>query len=285
MKKIATLLLLVSLAACKKEEADALPAAAASKAAAPAASLARTPAVPPAPAAARPTPRLIVRNATMHLIVADTAKAVDAVTASVESLGGYVSGSEVWREGDLLRARLILRVPSARLTPALAAIRIVARRVESETVASEDVTGQYIDLQSRLRNLEAAEHELRELLVTVRKNARKAAEILEVHQQLVAIRGEIETAKGRLQQLSQTAAMSAVELQLVPDAATKPVVEGEWQPLVVVKDASRALVAALRNIAAAAIWMVVYAVPICGIIVLAAAALLSVARRVRRRLA
>lgn len=229
---------------------------------------------------------MIVRNATVHIVVADTAKAVDAVTASIEGLGGYVGGSEVWREGELLRARLTLRVPSAKLTPALAAIRKLSQRVDNETIASEEVTQQYVDHASRLRNLEATEIELRELLATVRKNARRAADILEVHQQLVAIRGEIETTKGRMQQLAQSAAMSQISLEMTPNAVTKPVTaEGEWEPVVIAKDASRALLAALRAIAASAIWLIIYVVPICGMIALAAWTLVAIARRLRRRVA
>ena len=227
-------------------------------------------------------PRMIVRNATMSIVVADTAKAVDSVTGAIESLGGYVVGSEVWREGELLRARLTLRVPSAKLTPALAAIRKTSRRVEHETVGSEDVTQEFVDLESRLRNLEATENELRELLVTVRRNVRKASDILEVHHQLVTIRGEIEVTKGRLQHLSASAAMSKIDLEVVPDAVTRPVAEETWEPLVVVKDASRALLAALRGMASAAIWIVIYLLPVGGMIAMAVAAIFLLGRRLRR---
>lgn len=272
MKKIATILFLILVLSCKREAVDA-----------PLQSDATTVA---APKAAAPAPaRMIVRNASLRIVVADTAKAVNDVTASVQALGGYLAGSEMWHEGELVRARVTLRVPSAQLTPALAAIRGLARRVENETVTSEDVSQQYTDLGSQLRNLEATETELRELLTTVRQNARKASEILEVHQQLVSIRGEIEVTKGRMQHLSQTAAMSRIALEVVPDAITRPVAEAEWQPLVIVRNATRALLAALRGMTAAAIWLVIYVVPICGIIALVAAALVGIARRLRRRIA
>jgi Domain of unknown function (DUF4349) len=271
VKKIATVIALILLFACSKQEQ--LSAQAEADIAAPKA------------AAAPPPARMIVRNASLHIVVADTARAVDDVTASVQSLGGYLAGSEVWHEGELLRARLTLRVPSAQLSPALAAIRKLSRRVENETVTSEDVSQQYTDLGSQLRNLEATEAELRELLTTVRKNARKASEILEVHQQLVSIRGEIEVTKGRMQHLSRTAELSQIALEVMPDAITKPVAEGEWQPVVIVKNASRALLGALRGIAAALIWLVIYVVPICGIMALVAGALVAIARRLRRGIA
>src|SRR5688572_29342073 len=40
-------------------------------------------------------PRMIVRTAEMRIVVADTTKAVDAVTKSVEAMGGFVSGSNI----------------------------------------------------------------------------------------------------------------------------------------------------------------------------------------------
>lgn len=219
----------------------------------------------------------------MRIVVADTAKAVNDVTASVEALNGYVSGSEVWREGELLRARLTLRVPGKSLRPALAAIRKAARRVDNETMSSEDVTQEYVDLEARLRNLEATEIELRELLTTVRQNARKASEILEVHQQLTAIRGEIEQTRGRIQQLGHNVAMSHIGLDVMPDAITKPVVETGWQPAVVARDATRALLSAGRALASAAIWIVIYVVPVCGMIALVMAAIWTATRRFRRK--
>lgn len=269
MKTIIALLVFVSVLACKADGPRTL--AATVDSAGPRVSL------------SEPPERKIVRRAALRIVVADTGKAVNDVTASVEAFDGYVSDSEVWREGELLRARLTLRVPSKSLSPALAAIRKVARRVENETMSSEDVTQESVDLAARLRNLEATEVELRKLLETVRQNARKAADILEVHHQLMEIRGEIEQTKARIQHLGTNVAMSSIGLEVIPDAITKPVVEATWHPGVIVKDATRALVSAARAFAAAAIWIVIYVIPICGTFALGMAAAWTAARVFRRR--
>lgn len=240
------------------------------------------PAAEDASAAPRP---MIVRSAEMRIIVADTTKTVDAVTKSVEAMGGFVSGSNVWRDGELMRASLKLRIPADKLTAALQAIRGLAKRVDNETIASEDVSQEYVDLESQLRNLEATETELRELLVVARKNSRKATDVLEVHEQLTMIRGQIEQAKGRMRYLSQVAAMSAISLEVIPDAIAQPVVEPGWQPLVVAKNAMRALVGALQSIATIGIWFLVYVVPIFGILALLIAALWKISRRSRANIA
>lgn len=234
-------------------------------------------------AAAPAVPRMIVRTADVKIIVADTSKTVEAVTKSVESAGGYVSGSNIWREGELLRAKLTLRVPADKLTATLASIRAQAKRVENETISSEDVSQEFVDLGSQVRNLEATEAELLELLKVARVNSKKATDVLEVHEQLTIIRGQIEQARGRMRYLSQVTAMSSIALDVVPDAIAKPVVEKGWQPLVVVKDASRALVALLQNIATAAIWFVIYIVPILGMLALLITALVKIGRRSRTR--
>lgn len=284
MKRLVAVLVVVLLFACSKREEAVASMDARSSAPAP------SPTVAPQAAAGRAAPqqlaaqpRMIVRTADVRIIVGDTSKAVSAVTKSVESLGGYVSGSSVWREGELLRAKLTLRVPSDKLTAALASIRGTAKRVENETVNSEDVTHEYVDLESQLRNLEATEIELRELLTSVRQNTKRAADVLEVHEQLMGIRGQIEQTKGRMRYLSQTSAMSAIALDITPDAIAAPIVEPGWQPLVVVKDASRALVGALQGMVDIGIWVVIYILPILGIVVLVLWFLWRMIRRGRAR--
>ncbi len=234
-------------------------------------------------AAAPAMPRMIVRTADVRIIVADTSKTVDAVTKSVESAGGYVSGSNIWREGELLRAKLTLRVPADKLTSTLASIRAQAKRVETETIASEDVSQEFVDLESQVRNLEATETELLELLKVARVNSKKASDVLEVHEQLTLIRGQIEQARGRMRYLSQVTSMSAVALDVVPDAIAQPIVKKGWQPFVVVKDASRALVELLQNVATVAIWFVIYVLPILGMLCLLIYAMVRASRKSRAR--
>lgn len=233
--------------------------------------------------AAQEAPRMIVRSAEMRIVVGDTMKTVDAVTKAVEAMGGYVSGSNIWREGELMRATLKLRVPADKLTATLGSIRGLARRVDNETIASQDVSQEYVDLESQVRNLEATETELRALLVTAREKSKRASDVLEVHAQLTMIRGQIEQAKGRMRYLSQVASMSAVSLDVLPDAIAQPVVEPGWQPVVIARDAIRALVGALQSAATVGIWLVVYIIPIFGMLALAIFALWKLARRSRAR--
>ena len=274
MRKLIALFVIVLLFGCKREE-PAKPSTV-NDAVAPAAQVARNVAAPTEKAA---YPRMIVRTANVKILVADTAKTVDAVTQSVEASGGYVSGSHIWRDGELLRATLTLRVPSEKLTSTLASIRGLAKRVENEVITSEDASQEYVDLESQLRNLEATEIELRELMTGIRKNAKRAQEVLEMHQQLNAIRSQIEQIKGRMRYLGSVASMSTVSLEIAPDLIAQPVVEPGWQPVVIAKDASRALVGVLQSAATTAIWFFIYVLPILGALLLTVAGLWKMLRR------
>ena len=277
VRKLIPLFIVITLFACKKAERQASVAARA---------VTDTAAVEAAGAPQQQAlPRMIVRTANVRIIVADTSKAVDAITNSVEALGGYVAGSRIWRDGELLRATLTLRVPTDKLTTTLTSIRGIAKRVDNETISSDDVSQEYVDLESQLRNLEATEIELRELMTTIRKNAKKAEEVLQMHQQIASIRSQIEQTKGRMRYLSQVAAMSAVSLEVVPDFVAQPVVKPGWQPVVIMKDASRALVGVFQSIVTALIWVVIYVLPIVGMLMLVASIAWKVYRRTRTRAA
>lgn len=233
-------------------------------------------------AAATPA-RMIIRNAKISIVVGDATEVLRTITELVESSGGFVAETNQWKEREQVRASATLRVPAAQLTPTLAKIRELAIRTERESVTAQDVSQEFSDLAAQLRNLRATETELLELLRTVRERTQKAADVLEVHRELVKVRGEIEHIQGRQQYLSQMSALSTIELQLIPDVLAAPVVEPGWQPVATVKAASRSLINSLELVIDALIWVVLYLLPLGLVFVLLALLVRALWRRVRRR--
>lgn len=281
---VAILISLLVLPSCRKQESmsEAAPASAVMQERGVAKDQAlATDAAPQSPRAAaveKPN-RMIIRMAQMSLVIGDASEVIKKLGAFAQSKGGYITDSRQWRVDNQIRANVTIRVPAASLDATIDEARRLSIRVESETVGGQDVTEEFTDLTARVTNLEAAERELRELLSTVRQRTQKAAEILEVYNELTRIRGEIEQAKGRMQYLSQMTAMSTLSIDLIPDALAKPVVEPGWRPLQTVKAASRALVNSLKALAEVAIWVVLYVVPIALIILLPIVGLWKFLRR------
>lgn len=210
--------------------------------------------------------RMIVRSARMSLVVKNTESSVAEIKSMTIALGGYVVQTQLYRQNEMLRGTITVRVPSSSLDEALSKFKALAVRVESESSGAQDVTEEYSDLGAQLRNLEATERELQELLTTVRERTGKAEEILAVHRELTNIRGQIEQLKGRMQFLERTSDLAAVTMELVPDVLAQPIAADHWRPLETISGALRALLQTLRWLVDALIVLLLYVVPIAALV-------------------
>jgi hypothetical protein len=226
--------------------------------------------------------RMIVRTAEVALVVDDADDSVAQIKGIVSALGGNVVDTRLWRDEEQLRGSITVRVPSESLDDALSQFKALAVKVERESGSSRDVTEEYADVDAQLRNLEATEQELLELLTTVRERTGKAEDILAVHRELTSIRGQIEQLKGRMQYLERTSAMAAVTIELIPDVLARPIASSGWRPSETVAGAFRALVQTLRFVADAAIWIVLYVLPVAAIVLVPLAAVWWLWRRRRK---
>ncbi len=208
------------------------------------------------------TDRMIIRRAEISLVVQDTKEAISRVEAVAVEKGGYLQQSSVWKEGESLKAQLTIMVPAARFEETLEALRKLAVDILSESVSGQDVTEEYVDLEARLRNLEAVEKELRELLATVRERSGKAEDIMAVYRELTQVREEIERVKGRMKYLEQMTSFSTIVVNLTPSILAQPVAPTTWKPARTLWRAARALVRVFQFLVDAAIWLIVVIVPV-----------------------
>jgi hypothetical protein len=227
--------------------------------------------------------RMIIRTAELAIVVKDTEAALLEVRDVATHLDGYVAGADVWRVNKQLRGRVTIRVPAESFDTAMDQIKGLAVEVERENVSTQDVTEEYTDLSAQLRNLEATEEELLALLTEVREKTRQAEDVLAVHRELTNIRGQIEQIKGRMQYLERMTALATISVELIPEEEEKPIVEEGWQPLRTLRDASRALVDAGQFFVDAAIWVIVFVLPVLLVLILPVLIIVFVWRRWRRR--
>jgi hypothetical protein len=229
--------------------------------------------------------RLVVQTAALSMVVRDPVTKATAIRQMAEGMGGYVVYSNIYKStyGDAGltadNASVMVRVPSERLEDALKQIKADAVEVRSENVSGEDVTAQYVDLESRLRSLKAAEAQLLEIM----ESATKTEDALAVLNQLQMVQSEIEAVKGQMQYYEESTAYSAISVELTPDVATQPIEIGGWQPQGTVKAAVEALIDALQWLADAAIWLAICVLPVALLIALPAWLIVRAARRRRAK--
>ncbi len=156
--------------------------------------------------------RLIIKNGTMVITVEDTETAVNQATETAVQLGGYIISQQVWDDDRGYRfATMRVGVPVLHFEDALRAFRQLGT-VTNEAASGEDVTDQYVDLQSRLDNLIATRDRLRAFL----DQATTVEEALRINEELKTVEEEIAVIQGRLHYLADRAAFSTVDLTLNP---------------------------------------------------------------------
>ncbi len=218
-------------------------------------------------------PRIIIKNAELQLLVSDSDIAVDRTTQIAANYGGYIISSRIWykdwQDDQYKYASLTLGVPVEQFEPALNRLRGLAIRVKDETASGQDVTDEYVDLQSRVRNLEATRDRIRDFL----DQAETVEESLRVNEQLAAIEAQIEEARGRMNYLSNRGAYSTIAVQIDPELpkptpTPTPTPPAQWSVTRSVREATETLGGILRVFVEIFVWFSIVGVPLLAPLVL-----------------
>lgn len=207
--------------------------------------------------------RIVIKNATLSLLVKDAPEAAAEIDKLATSMNGWVVSSDVHgttygpNNTPIKQASIIIRVPADRLPEALTRIKAMAVDVTNENVSGQDVTSEYTDLQSRLINLEAAERQLQNIM----DGATRTEDVLSVYGQLVSVREQIEVIKGQIKYYDESAAFSQISVDLVPDVVAQPLDIGGWRPVGVIKDAFELLIRSLQGLVSVLIYLGICGVP------------------------
>ena len=106
--------------------------------------------------------RKIVKTADLGLRAENVRAAAEAQRVAAR-FGGSVLSSETYRADGSVTADMVLSVPSPEFEAELDELRRLGEEVTTDSVRGEDVTEEFVDLQSRERNLLAVEEGLLKL--------------------------------------------------------------------------------------------------------------------------
>jgi hypothetical protein len=206
--------------------------------------------------------RMIIENAEIAVVVSDVETRMAELQEMARGMGGHVVSSNLYKTYrnniEAPEGTLVIRVPSGNLNDALANIKAGAVEVQNETRSGQDVTSQYVDLKSRLKNLEAAEAQLTEIM----KNATETEDVVNIFNQLVYYREQIELVKGQMKYLEESAALSAITIRLIAEDTIRPLEIGGWKPQGIARDAIQDLINFWQNFVNFLIRFVIYTLPV-----------------------
>ena len=227
---------------------------------------------------AAPVEQRIIKTGQVTLEVDNVASTLGEVRSLADALGGYVGGSQA---GTLEEsATLTLRVPAARFEELLGRLHeLESVTVMGESTTEQDVTREIVDLDARIRNLEASEASYRALL----ERAERIEDILSVQSRLDEVRGQIEQLRGQLQTVEGQADLSTLTVTLIPRGEPVQAVQASWDPGAQLQSAVAALVGFGQGILDALIWFVIVWIPVLLLLAVIGLVVWRVALEVRRR--
>jgi Domain of unknown function (DUF4349) len=221
----------------------------------------------------------IIRTGSMDLEVSDVPRAVREARDAIRAMGGYVGASQTSSIEDQPYAQITYRIPVDRWEDALDALRGLngdTTKVVSEQTESVDVTGQVVDLDARIRNLQASET----ALVAIAEQATRIQDILDIQAQITTIRGQIEQLEAQQKALAdQTSYATLTVTYQIPAVAAIEVQAEGWDAGRIFDEATATLVGVLQALAGAGIWLLVVWVPILVMFAIAAGIVAWLLRR------
>ena len=212
--------------------------------------------------------RLVIQNADLSIVVIDPEAKMDEIGKMAESMGGFVVTKEVYQTFTsnnikVPEGNITVRVPAEKLEQALEQIKADAVEVQNETRSGQDVTREYVDLKSRLKTHEEAADQLSKIL----DQKTESAEVIEVFNQLVYHREQIEMLKGQINYYEEAAALSAVSVRVTAEETLQPLEIAGWRPVGVARDALQALINFLQGFVNFLIRLVILIIP-AGLLIL-----------------
>ena len=181
----------------------------------------------PAPAPVVPGSPRVVRTADVRVKVAEGGfgAAFDRVATVAAANGGFVSASSTGSVDDARSGQLTVRVPADRFDTVRLTLDELGE-VESQSIRGEDVSGQLVDFDARLKSLEAQEASL---LVLVGR-ATAVGEVLQVQSTLFNVRQQIEQLKAQKANLEQSVSLATLQVSLFEPGAAGVVRPAEDSP-------------------------------------------------------
>ncbi|RZJ53220.1 MAG: DUF4349 domain-containing protein [Flavobacterium sp.] len=133
-----------------------------------------------------------------------------------DNKGNILNDSEGKDYGTVYR-NVTVKVPSQNFDTFISDVSKGVSYFEEKNITAEDVTEQYIDLNSRLKTKRKLEERYLEIL----KKATKVSDILQIEKQISLIREEIEAKEGKLKYLESRVAESTITLYFYKTIAEK----------------------------------------------------------------
>ncbi len=152
--------------------------------------------------------RMVELQGYLTIQVEDPKPSSNRVIAVASALGGYVAESSFDQSGST--ASLTVRVPEQNFSLALHELTALGK-VEAQSISSNDVTGDYVNLQAQLTAYQTEESTLLRIL----NSANTVQDALVTEDSIAQVEAQINQIEGQLQVMQRLVAFATINIQLI----------------------------------------------------------------------
>ncbi|WP_226675573.1 DUF4349 domain-containing protein [Mesobacillus jeotgali] len=176
--------------------------------------------------------RMVIFNAEMDIRVDNFEKARNALEQKAKAYNGYIVQSNSNRyDGEQQSGTMTFRIPQEHFNAFLNDAEGLSVQVNNRHVSGQDVTEEYVDLESRLKSKKAVEARLLDFM----KQAQKTEDLLKISSDLADVQEQIEQIAGRKKFLENQTALSTVTITLQENEVPVPKIDNDklntWQKI------------------------------------------------------
>lgn len=155
--------------------------------------------------------KMIIYNGDLTVKTKDYEEFYQELEQLIQDKNGYmVHTSTHQNEQEQMQATITLRVPKEQFYPFVHSVPSISDEISHSNINGEDVTEQYVDLESRLK----AKEKIEERLLSFMDKAEKTEDLIAISKDLERVQEEIETIQGRMKYLQNQSDFSTLTLNI-----------------------------------------------------------------------
>jgi len=162
--------------------------------------------------------RQIVKNAYVAMRVDDVARSVFDIHGLIKKRNGLIASEDTQASGESTSSMMTAQIPAADLDAFIADVSKLSA-VDSVSVTAQDVTGQVVDLDARIKALQTSVDRMTQLLA----QAQRIEDMLAIETQLSQRQAELDSLTAQRKTLGEQVAYSTVTMALTPKSSVSTV--------------------------------------------------------------
>lgn len=164
--------------------------------------------------------RKVIYNAQLTVQVENYEHTVKEIQTEAAKKKGYILNSNTYRNGEegQLQGTMTIRIPTNAFHSFIEALESESIKVMDRTISGQDVTEEFVDLESRLKSKQVVEKRLLDFM----EKAEKTEDLLKISTDLATVQEEIEQIKGRMNYLQNQADLATVTIEMAEKSVNVP---------------------------------------------------------------